>query len=282
MQPPAAFIDKVCQEIMPLEAYVSFAHEVPYTYQFSNARGSVTMIGVAHTYTFPHAVFSLIDSVFASVPLTAVIIEGIDVHFAKQVTPAWLAELTPAEAATRGGEAIYTLHQAHHKQLAWSPAEPADDQLYAYLRSLHFEPADILAWQVLRLLPQYIARAEPLSFADYVTPFIEACRKATKWEVDYALETALQHATNLVGADLTDHNYDIAYSYTDPTAVTRRDNDYTVLNTLSATANVLRDRTMVRRALLRVGNGEQVLVVCGAAHAVMQEAAYRHYFTKVT
>lgn len=278
MQPPAAFIDTVCQEIMPLEAYVSFAHEVPYTYQFSNARGSVTMVGVAHTYAFPHPVFTLIDTVFASVPLTTVIIEGIDVHFADQLTPAFLAQLIPAEAAKRGGEAIYTLQQAHAKQLAWTPAEPADDKLYAYLRALHFEPMDVLAWQVLRLLPQYIARAEQVSFAEYASPFISACQKATKWSVDYSLEAALQHATNVVGADLTDHNYDIAYSYTDPTAVTRRDNDYTVLNTLSATANVLRDRTMVRRVLQRVGNGEQVLVVCGAAHAVMQESAYRKYF----
>jgi hypothetical protein len=272
-------IESVLQEIMPLEAYASFSHEVPYTYQLTDGRGTVTMVGMNHTYEYPDAVFTLLDDIYAAAPPTHVILEGVDSFFQTAEAYRLIQGLSKQDTAKRGGEAIYALKEALVRKIPWTPAEPADDQLYSYLLSLGFSKVDILAWQLIRLLPQYLARNEHIDFEVYTAPFIALCKSATKWSnVDYSYGALMTQVTEVIGSDISDQNIELAYSYTDPTAVTRRDNDYTIFNTLSATANVLRDRTMVTRALKLASNDQIVLVVCGAAHAVMQEPAYRTYF----
>jgi hypothetical protein len=206
-----------------------------------------------------------------------------DNDFKEKFSRELLLHLSLEVAANRGGEAVYAVVQALRRGTAWQPVEPADDILFTYLLSLSFSKEEILTWYILRLLPQYIAQGETLSFDDYMEPFIAEIQQATKWQdISYEPQMLLAHAASVLGHDVVLHNFDRAFAYTDPRAVTKHDNDFTIFNTLSATADVLRDRTMVTKALTEVTKGKRVLLVCGVAHAVMQEPAYRVYFEQRT
>jgi hypothetical protein len=272
-------IELVLQHILPIEAYVDMEHEIPYTYQLSVSSGSLTVVGVNHVHERAHGAFSLLDSIFAHVPLDMVCVEGMDSDFNESLGRELLARLTLEEAAARGGEAVYAAVAAQKKGILWQPVEPADDVLFAYLETLRFLRVEIIAWYVLRLLPQYIAQGEAVPFDVYLEAFLDEIKRATKWhDVSYDPVQVLSFAVSVLKRDLVLHNFERAFSYTDPREVTKHDNDFTVFNTISATADVLRDRTMVRNTLNVVAAGKRVLLVCGVAHAVMQEPAYRVYF----
>ncbi len=271
-------IEAVLQHILSIEAYVGLDHEIPYTYQLTGVVGSLTVVGVNHVHERAHPAFGLLDSVFAHVPLDIVCVEGMDSDFKETLGRELLPRLTAEEAAARGGEAVYAVVAALRKRIPWQPVEPADDALFAYLETLGFTKTTIIAWYVLRLLPQYIAQGEALSFNVYVEPFLDELERSTKWhDVSYDPAYILEYAVSVLKRDLVLHNYERAFSYTDPRAVTKHDNDYTVFNTISATADVLRDRTMVTKVLTEVAAGKRILLVCGVAHAVMQEPAYRAF-----
>jgi hypothetical protein len=166
------------------------------------------------------------------------------------------------------------------RSIPWEPAEPTDDALFSYLRALGFLPNDIASWFVLRLLPQWISRGEQQPFVEYIEPFLNAMAVDTKWtEVSFLPEALLAHAESVLKAPLNRHNDRRAFAYTDPQAVAARDNDYTIFNTISAAADVFRDRTMVTKTLTEVAKGKRVILICGVAHAVMQEPAHRQYFS---
>lgn len=271
-------IAAVLQHITTIEAYVEMTHEVPYTYQLGGEHGSLTVVGVNHVHEREHPAFALLDSVFAHVPFDVVCVEGMDSDFKESLGRELLPRLTLEAAAARGGEAVYAVVQAMRRDIAWLPVEPGDDVLFSYLLSLGFSKIELVAWYIVRLLPQYIAQGEALSFDEYIEPFIEELRQATKWsDVSYDATIILEYAVSVLERDLVLHNYERAFSYTDPQKVTQHDNDFTVFNTISATADVLRDRTMVTKVLTEVAAGKRVLLVCGVAHAVMQEAAYRAF-----
>ncbi len=271
----------VLPHILSIEAYAGIEHEIPYTYQFTELGKSLTVVGVNHVHETEHPAFSLLDTVFARVPFDEVFVEGMDSDFNGPAARTLLSHLTLEAAAARGGEAVYAAVKALKEHVVWQPAEPNDDALFSYLTTLGFSRLDIVAWYLLRLLPQYIASNEMMPFAEYIEPFLADIEAATKWQdVSYDPDMLLEHARNTLGCDITLHNYQRAYRYTDPLALTQRDNDFTVYNTLSATADVLRDRTMVTKALTAVASGKRVLLVCGVAHAVMQEPAYRTYFSQ--
>lgn len=273
-------IESVLQYILPIESYVDVVHEIPYTYQFAGTGGSLTVIGVNHVHEREHPAFSLLDSVFAHVPLDIVCVEGMDNDFNESLGRELLGRLTPEAAAARGGEAVYAVVRARLRSIPWQPAEPEDDLLFSYLLTLGFTKADIVAWYTLRLLPQYIAHGETISFGEYSKPFLDELARATKWADDtFNPESILAYAVSVLKRDLVLHNFERAFSYTDPRAVAGHDNDFTVFNTISATADVFRDRTMVSKVLSLVAAGKRVLLVCGVAHAVMQEPAYRAYFS---
>lgn len=271
-------ISSVLSKIHSIEDYAAITHEIPYTYQLQKEQGSVTVVGVNHVHEREHPAFALLDTIFAEVPLDMVLVEGMDNDFNEPLARKLLTQLTLKEAALRGGEAIYSAVQALQHGVLWQPAEPADDILFSYLYSLGFSKPDIISWYVLRLLPQYIASGEMVAFFEYLEPFMTELRRATKWdEITEGGEAILAHARMVLGHELSLHNFAQAFSYTDPRAVVHRDNDFTVFNTLSATADVLRDRTMVTHALTKFTERKRVLLVCGVAHAVMQEPAYRAF-----
>ncbi len=271
-------IPSVLEHIIPIEAYVEMEHEVPYTYQLAATGGSVTVVGVNHVHEREHPAFSLLDSIFAHVPFDSVCVEGMDSDFKEALGRELLPRLTLEAAAARGGEAVYAVVHAVRRGITWQPVEPADDILFSYVLSLGFSKLDVVTWYVLRLLPQYIAQGESLSFDVYIEPFMDEFRQATKWlDVTYDAADILRYAVSVLQRDLVLHNYERAFSYTDPRAVTRHDNDFTIFNTISATADVLRDRTMVTKVLTELTEGKRVLLVCGVAHAVMQEPAYRAF-----
>jgi hypothetical protein len=273
-------IESVLQYILSIEAYVDVVHEVPYTYKLEGVLGSITVVGVNHVHEREHPAFVLLDSVFANVPLDVVCVEGMDNDFKEVLGRELLPQCTLEQAAVRGGEALYAVVQAKKYGLLWQPVEPSDDILFTYLFTLGFSKLQIVTWYILRLLPQYIAQNETLSFLEYIEPFVDEVKRATKWhDVPYEPAALLEHAVSVLGHDLVLHNYERAFSYTDPRAVTKHDNDFTIFNTLSATADVLRDRTMVSKVLTEFAKGKRVLFVCGVAHAVMQEAAYREFLT---
>ncbi len=266
--------------ILSIETYADIEHEIPYTYQFTELGKSLTVVGVNHVHEADHPAFSLLDSVFARVPFDIVFVEGMDSDFIEPAARAFLSHLTLEAAAARGGEAVYAAVKALKLHIAWQPAEPNDDALFSYLTTLGFSKLDIVTWYLLRLVPQYIARNELVPFTLYLEPFLHEVATATKWQ-EASSEPAmlLEHARAVLGRDITLHNYRLAYGYTNPLSVAERDNDFCVFNTLSATADVFRDRTMVTKVLAAVAAGKRVLLVCGVAHAVMQEPAFRKYFS---
>ncbi len=273
-------VTSVLSHILSIEAYADVNHEIPYTYQFTQPVGGLTVVGVNHVHETAHPAFTLLDTVFTHVPLDIVFVEGMDSDFNEPAARALLSHLTLEAAAARGGEAVYAAVKAFKQKIAWQPAEPNDDALFSYLTTLGFSRLDIVTWYLLRLLPQYIAMNELVSFTTYAEPFLHEVATATKWQEASSTSAALlEHAKTVLGRDITVHNYRLAYSHTNPLAVAERDNDFTVFNTLSATADVFRDRTMVTKALTAVATGKRVLLVCGVAHAVMQEPAFRSYFS---
>ncbi len=273
-------IDAVLPHILSIEAYAEVVHEIPYTYELSGERGSVMVIGVNHVHRLDHPAFTLIDQVFEHTEPDLLCVEGMDNDFKEPLARQLLATLSPEVAAERGGEAVYAVVRAIARGILWQPVEPADDVLFSYLLSLGFVRADIIAWYVLRLLPQYIAQGETIAFDAYLEPFLAELARETKWQdVSYDPRVILDYALGVLKRDITLHSYDRAFAYTDPLAVTKHDNDFTIFNTLSATADVFRDRAMAMQVLRAVQTGKKPMLVCGVAHAVMQEPAYRAYFT---
>ncbi len=273
--------DKLLAHILTIEQYASTAHEVPYTYQLSFPKATLTVVGVNHVFTTEHPAFSLIDDVLRNVPCDVVCVEGMDSEFQEPVARTLLATLTPEVARARGGEAVYAVVRARLRGIAWEPVEPRDDALYAYLQALGFSREDIVAWYVLRLLPQYLAQGELADLSTYLEPFLEDVERATRWGHAYFDPGFItEHIANTLKRDIRFRSYERAYALTDPLVVAEHDNDFSVFNTLSVVADVFRDRTMVRRVAEHLISGQSVVLVVGVAHAVMQEPAYRALVVK--
>lgn len=268
--------EHVLAQILSIETYAALQHEVPYTYQLAYPEATLTVIGVNHVFSLEHPAFTLIDNVLATVSCDVVCVEGMDAEFQEPLARQLLATLTASDAHARGGEAVYAVVRARERSIPFEPVEPPDDALYSYLLTLGFSRADIIAWYVLRLLPQYIAQGELAPLPVYLEPFLQDFARATKWDDSlFVVETITGHIATTLKRDVSFRSYDRAYALTDPLIVADRDNDFSVFNTLSVVADVFRDRTMVTRVASHVERGESVVFIVGVAHAVMQEPAYR-------
>jgi len=267
-------------KFIPIEACAHLEHALPYCYELEAGKSSVYILGAEHSNDSAHEQFALLKQLFEDRLPSCILLEGIQDELVFAHLHTIINKLDTVAAIMRGGEAVYAAQLALAAGTTWQSIEPTDTELFFYLEKFGYTRGEIIAWALLRLLPQYIRRSEVLHFADYVEPFLTQLKRATEWpELMIESRVLLSEAAVFVGGNIKLHSERAALSYTSPLATANRDHDYTVLNTIAATATEYRDRAMVRNIISASAHFTSLLVVYGASHAVRQEPVLRQYFS---
>lgn len=263
-------------KLLSIEEYAELDHPVPYAYEVNVAGKQLQVFGADHSNDPTHHQYHQLRDMFTALAPHCVLLEGIQ----DELTFSRLHHLVDGfsfdEAIEQGGEAVCAAKLALEQGSTWQSIEPTDIDLFTYLEGLGFERREIMSWAVLRLLPQYIRRDETMHFAEYLEPFLRQLARATGWSEAHVVPLRLlEEAAGIIGQSIQLHQETRAIGYTSPLAVTHRDGDYTLLNTIAAVATEYRDRAMLRVIEEALWHYESILVVYGASHAVMQESVLR-------
>jgi len=263
-------------KLLSLEEYVALSHEVPYVYTCEPEDRKLTVFGADHSNDPEHPQFQQLEAIFETEEPHCVLIEGLQDEVVFTRLSSLLKNLHGEVAIQQGGESVYAAALALATGYTWGSVEPSDSALFSYLESLGFSRQNIVVWYALRLLPQYVRREETIHFNEYITPFLEQLARATGWsEAQQDSQKVLEEATQLLQRDLVLHSEAQALRYVSAVATLAHDQDYTVMNTISAVANEFRDRAMVQAIHTALCDYSSVLVVYGASHAVVQEPVLR-------
>lgn len=262
--------------LIPIEEYIAIEHDVPYQYALKQSDLELQIFGADHSNDPAHKQFLQLKELVDKNKPTCVLLEGLQDEVTFTHLHDLIAEMGEEEAIMRGGESVYAAHLALQNGVTWQSLEPADKDLYEYLEGLGFSREEIVTWSILRLIPQYLRRDEMVMMEDYLEPFRAQFAEATGWsEARAPMFNIVKWAHSIIGVAPSFTNEDKAMRYVSPLAVAERDNDYTVLNTIAATAANYRDRAMVKNITKAMQDFDSVLAVYGASHAVIQEPVFR-------
>jgi len=152
--------------------------------------------------------------------------------------------------------------------------EPTNKALYNYLLARGFSREQIFVWDFLRTLTQHNQHK-------YVELFLEKFKEVTNWEdFDYSLKHAMELCEQILGRPVDIENEPNVTDFTDPIPWEDKRNIQTVLNRISESSSVFRDRKIVSDIVEALKTHKRIFIVYGASHAVMQEPALRKLLEK--
>jgi hypothetical protein len=267
--------------ILTAAEYSRLEHLRPYIFELRTKDNALCFFGASHTRDAKHPVFPEIKKNFFELHPDLVLVEGMGsvrgTHRAAFLER--LNALSTEEAVERLGESGFTIKLAAEHGIEWASPEPPFGQLYEHLLTQGFTKDDLLAWEVLHILPQYNRLPRKEGFPDYVAGYLSRLQQVTRWHnFDYSYDRAIRLGEALLGTQIDVENEPRALAFIDPIPWSEEAKTQTALNRISEATSVFRDRHIVREIASAMRTHHRIYVVYGSSHAVMLEPALRTLF----
>ncbi len=262
------------------EQYARMRHGTPYCYALGPG-AQLQYVGVHHSFDPEDTIFALISGAVETRRPDVIFVEGVPTLHGPAGLEKMVRSLSYTNAIKQGGEAVYAIKEALRRNVSWASPEPADEELYQFLLQHYFSREEIFAWFVLSLVPQYLSSGEGMKFQAYAAPMVGQFKQTTGWKgFVYDVDKALEYVGRMLGFPVADVRL-LAESYAlvDPIPRPDRWEQQTLFNEISRTILEYRNQAMTQAVLNELAVGKRVLVVYDASLAVMQEPAYRAYFS---
>ncbi len=272
---PVSNIDLAKQKLMTAEAYAELTHETPYIFILEKDGKQLTYFGSPHTDDPESPVFSDIESRYRSADPDMVFVEGFaDLQGHEEESKKWALSLS-REDAIRMGESGFALWLAERDGKETKSPEPHFEDEIGHLESSGFTREEIFVFCVARYLLQYqrsIDKQTPM--AEYVQSELDFLARAAHWQgFPFTLDHFIALYEKFIGK-LFDPTDESLKSVSDP--IPWRDAPaQTRINEISRASSKFRDMHIIEEVGKTLQSHNNLFVVYGASHAVMQEPAMR-------
>ncbi|TSC59852.1 MAG: Uncharacterized protein LiPW15_520 [Parcubacteria group bacterium LiPW_15] len=269
-------LDPVLDSIMTAEEYSKVEHKTPYVFELKAGDRELYYFGSPHVSDSNDPVFAEIEAAFNKANPEIVFVEGLHVRGDINRFNERMKATSCEETIDKMGEPGFTVKLGLEKGAEWQSPEPTDDELYANLLARGFSKEEVFAWDVFHILPQYSRQMKREGFEGYVRRYIERFRETTKWEnFDYSYANAMRLGEQILGRKIDVENESEPTNLIDPIPWEEKKGTQTILNRISESASLFRDRKIVSGIAEAFKSHKRVFVVYGSSHAAMQEPALR-------
>lgn len=271
----------VLNSIMPAEEYAEMWHKTPYIFKLEAGNKKVYYFGTRHTRDPKDPILLEIERAFLESGPDVVFVEGVNVKGDKKAFDEKIKNSPQEDLIPKMGESGSLLKLAIEKNIDWHCPEPTDEELYKHLVG-NFSADYIFAWEIFHLLPQYNRLMKHEGFEQYVAPFIDRFKQSTNCSgFDYSYDRAIAIGKEVLGKNIDVENDPDALDYIDPIPWPEKKNKQTILNQISRASSLFRDKKIVGDIADALRTHNNILILYGASHAVMQEPALRKIFETI-
>lgn len=275
--------DPILDSIMSAEAYSQTKHKTPYIFNLMAGSKKLTYFGTRHIRKPKDPLFAEIEEAVKQADPEIVFVEGINVSGDKKLFNERIRSAPQDEVIEKMGESGFLAKLAVERGIKWHSPEPKDEDLYAYLISNGFSKDYIFAWEVFHILPQYNRLLKRNGFQEYVQPFIDRFKKSTNWEnFDYSYERAVKIGEDILVKKIDVENSPGALDYIDPIPWKEKVAGQTILNKISQSSSLFRDRKIVSDIADTLRTHDKIFILYGSSHAVVQEPALKKIFEQMS
>jgi hypothetical protein len=274
--------DPILDSMMSAEEYSLIQHETPYVFRLASGSKELTYFGTRHIRDPKDPLFAEIEQALDQAKPDIVFVEGVSVSGDKNVFNNKIEVASREEIIEKMGESGFLVRLAVEKGIKWHSPEPSDQDLYNYLLEKGFSKDQIFTWEVFHVLPQYNRLLKHMGFKEYVQPFIYRFKESTNWEnFDYSYERAIDLGEQILNKKIDVESSPDALDYIDPIPWKEKVTNQTVLNRISETSSLFRDRKIVSDIADGLRTHNKIFVLYGASHAVVQETALKKIFEAI-
>lgn len=173
------------------------------------------------------------------------------------------------ESVSKGSEGGLVAFLANKERISVLSPEPSRKQEMEGFEK-EFSKDEVEYYYFARMVHQW-GRTEPRPrFENYMNFYLQQDKKSCGWlDFEFTIEKMKEIHQKLFKTTFDENNTEFFYSIINPTS------NETAINRYSSFKGVTRDAQIVKEVLAHVAAGENVFVVYGFTHAVMQEPAYK-------
>lgn len=225
--------------------------------------------GAEHTFELGSAVLEGIDAYFSERQPDLVIIEG-----------QWSDEMMEQalgcdlnQLVKKFGEAGYALRQAYDRGIDMYCPEPNARQVFDNLTDKGYSREQIFAWQLSYAARHYSKQERPgVSFERFAQRYVDYLKSGTDWpDFDFSPIRAIKLIEQFAGLSIDLKTFHRDYpDFNSPIA-----HKQTIFNVMDADWDRLRDRKIVTDIAKALQVYNNIFVVYGMTHAILQEPALR-------
>jgi hypothetical protein len=243
----------------------------PCVAEFCQGDKHLYFLAARHVHEPSSPTFRLVASCFKSLPIDALIIEGLPRPYG--ISPSFYLPGT-----ARGGkhnrrqapirEGTYAAMKASQKGIPFTGGERTDPELHAYLKDKGFSDEDILGWYFTRQVPGEISIRKAMTVQQYYD-------RTMKWmKPRLGISEALPFDFQQFQTWYQDHNHEEFHAdeiTTDTTAPTNNGELFT--QRVSSDVQLFRDSSALDTIASMLEKHDNVLIVYGAGHLFTQRLA---------
>jgi hypothetical protein len=245
--------------LLSLEEGAKKKCKIPYVYELKSKDRALLVLGASHTNNPKDKQFSIFRAKFFDFKPEIVFVEG---GFDRGT---WKSE---AQAISIGENAFLS-HLAKSSNITVESWEPwSEDSMQSLLKE--YSKEDIFAHHLLQVIPQFIRLNKP---EGYMEKHIISFKKTTNWKgFDYSMYHLQKLHNKLYKKDI-DFNNSNKYTFTPFSSES-------IMNKISAYEMRMRDAHAVKVITSAFVKHKRVLALMGSSHAVIQEPAFREFFSR--
>lgn len=256
-------------------------HDYPYIYRLEGGGKALTYVGSEHINDPQNPTFSRIRAEFEQAKPDLVLVEGL-----LQINGVDRDELAQYARETDDGEIIREMGEcgfavklgAEAGALVYCP-EPSPEAEIRALESRGFTRDELFLFYATRSILSYLRTPMAEPFERYITPYLEELRETSGWEgYDFSYDHYLRLHRAAWGKDLDFDDPRFYREKVDPVPWAELRDRQGRTNEVARGSSSFRDHYIVAEIARLLGSHDRVLVVYGAAHAVLQEPALKKLF----
>lgn len=251
---------------MSYDQYSKIKHETLYFYITRSENQLIYYFGSSHSHDPSHPQFSLLEEKWNEFlyetkdAKTAVIVEAYEIPE---------REFTIEKLIIKHGEPGAGVYLAHISKSSLIFGEPRNDKIIEHLLQ-SFSKEEILFWYECQAIKFWQQHKKGRSIDEFLLNHTEKYRKLLKWpDLVISLEFINSIYKRLFNRELDVNDEKLFSQITTPTTVLSR------INELSRSQSIYRNEYILRQIEKYWGEGNNIFVIYGSGHAVMQEPFIR-------
>lgn len=245
-----------------------------YVFTLEKEGKKLVFMGTKHVNNPNNPLFTQIQDKFNELKPEIVFVEGKRfINTEKDKTREYYKDKTVEECIAEG-ESTFSLKLAIDAGIDFESPEPSYRKEIKYLVESGYSQVDIHKYYTYRIIYQFqreFPNSTVTACKEYIAKYMQRFREASGWDSEVLAELDESILAEIGIGDNRRYS-----SQSDPTPWDGV--EYTATKQISAASGQYRDEYIFERILSSLDTYNNVLVVYGASHAIIQEPALRAYF----